>query len=341
LKILITGGAGFIGCNFVRYILDKYPDEEIVVLDKLTYAGRLENLQDVRDKVTFIKGDICDRDDVEAVGDCDVIFNFAAETHVDRSILDAGIFVQTDVIGTYNLLEYARRHDVDRYIQISTDEVYGSIVNGSFKEGDILDPSSPYSASKAGAELLVKAYYKTYGLPVLTTRSSNNFGPFQFPEKLIPVLIIRALNNEHLPIYGDGLNVRDWIHVLDNCKAIDVVFRKGEVGGIYNIGAENERTNLEIVKLILRELGRSESLIEFVEDRPGHDLRYSLDTKRIRELGWIPECEFGSAMRETIRWYMENEWWWKPLIKDLKESKSFGAKSYENRGYRCNRATWK
>ena len=313
MKILITGGAGFIGCNFVRHMLDRCPDEEIIVLDKLTYAGRLENLQDVRDRITFIKGDICDRNDVEAVGDCDVIFNFAAETHVDRSILDAGIFVQTDVIGTYNLLEYARRHSVDRYIQISTDEVYGSTVDGSFKEEDMLDPSSPYSASKAGAELLVRAYHKTYGLPVLITRSSNNFGPFQFPEKLIPVLIIKALHNEPLPIYGDGLNVRDWIYVMDNCRAIDVVFRKGEVGGIYNIGADNERTNLEIAKSILGELGKPESLIEFVEDRPGHDFRYSLDVKRIRELGWVPECEFESAMRETIKWYREHEGWWKIL----------------------------
>ncbi len=313
MKILITGGAGFIGCNFVRYMLDRYPDDEIVVLDKLTYAGRLENLQDVRDRITFIKGDICDRNDVEAVGDCDVIFNFAAETHVDRSIQDAGIFVQTDIIGTYNLLEYARQHEVDRYIQISTDEVYGSTVDGSFKEEDMLDPSSPYSASKAGAELLVRAYHKTYGLPVLITRSSNNFGPFQFPEKMIPVLISKALHNEPLPIYGDGLNVRDWIYVMDNCRAIDVVFRKGEVGGIYNIGADNERTNLEIVKLVLSELCKPESLIKFVEDRPGHDFRYSLDVKRIRELGWVPECEFESAMRETIKWYREHEGWWKIL----------------------------
>ena len=313
MKILITGGAGFIGCNFVRYMLNTYPNDEIVVLDKLTYAGRLENLHDVRDRITFIKGDICDRNDVEAVGDCEVIFNFAAETHVDRSILDAGIFVHTDVIGTYNLLEYARQHDVDRYIQISTDEVYGSTVDGSFKEEDMLDPSSPYSASKAGAELLVRAYHKTYGLPVLITRSSNNFGPFQFPEELIPVLIIKALHNEPLPIYGDGLNVRDWIYVMDNCRAIDVVFRKGEVGGIYNIGADNERTNLEIAKLILKELGKPEGLIKFVEDRPGHDFRYSLDVKRIRELGWAPEYGFESAMRKTVRWYKENGWWWKLL----------------------------
>jgi len=235
MKILITGGAGFIGCNFIRYLLKKYPDEEIVVLDKLTYAGRLENLQDVMDKITFIRGDICNREDIEKTEDCNIIFNFAAETHVDRSIIDAGIFVKTDVLGTYNLLEYARRHDVKKYIQISTDEVYGSIEKGSFKEEDILDPSSPYSASKAGADLLVKAYFKTYGLPVLITRSSNNFGPYQYPEKLIPVLILNALHDKPLPIYGEGKNIRDWIYVLDNCEAIDFVFQKGKIGEVYKI----------------------------------------------------------------------------------------------------------
>lgn len=234
MKILITGGAGFIGCNFVRYMLKRYPNEEIIVLDKLTYAGRIENLQDVIDKITFIKGDICDKEEVEKVKECDVIFNFAAETHVDRSITDAGVFVQTDVFGTYNLLEYARKNDVEKYIQISTDEVYGSVMEGSFKEEDVLDPSSPYSASKAGADLLVNAYHKTYGLPILITRSSNNFGPFQYPEKLIPVLILNALHDKTLPIYGDGQNVRDWIYVLDNCEAIDVLFRKGKIGEIYN-----------------------------------------------------------------------------------------------------------
>ncbi|MCK4732683.1 MAG: GDP-mannose 4,6-dehydratase, partial [Methanophagales archaeon] len=217
MKILITGGAGFIGCNFVQYMLMKYPDDEIIVLDTLTYAGRIENLQDVMDKITFIKGDICKREDVEKVKDCDVIFNFAAETHVDRSIIDAGVFVRTDVLGTYTLLEYARRNDVEKYIQISTDEVYGSIEKGSFKETDILDPSSPYSASKAGADLLCKAYFKTYGLPILITRSSNNYGPYQFPEKLIPVLILNAIMNKPLPIYGEGENVRDWLYVKDNC----------------------------------------------------------------------------------------------------------------------------
>ena len=314
MKILITGGAGFIGCNFVRYLLKKYPDEEIVVLDKLTYAGRLENLQDVMDKITFIRGDICNREDIEKTEDCNIIFNFAAETHVDRSIIDAGIFVKTDVLGTYNLLEYARRHDVKKYIQISTDEVYGSIEKGSFKEEDILDPSSPYSASKAGADLLVKAYFKTHGLPVLITRSSNNFGPYQYPEKLIPVLILNALHDKPLPIYGEGKNIRDWIYVLDNCEAIDFVFQKGKVGEVYNIGAGNERANIEIANLILKELNKPKSLIRFVKDRPGHDFRYSLNCEKIKKLGWIPRYNFEDALKETIEWYRDNEWWRRALL---------------------------
>ena len=315
MKILITGGAGFVGCNFVKYMLEKYPDDEIAVLDKLTYAGRIENLQDVMDKITFIKGDICNKEDVEKVKECDIIFNFAAETHVDRSIIDAGVFVKTDVMGTYTLLEYARKHDVEKYIQISTDEVYGSIEKGAFKEADILDPSSPYSASKAGAEFLVKAYHKTYGLPVLITRSSNNIGPYQYPEKLIPVLILNALHDKPLPIYGEGKNIRDWIYVLDNCEAIDLVSQKGKSGEIYNIGAGNERTNIEIMNLILEELNKPKRLINFVKDRPGHDFRYSLDTKKIRGLGWVPRYKFEDAMKETIRWYVDNEWWWRSLIK--------------------------
>jgi dTDP-glucose 4,6-dehydratase len=307
MRILITGGAGFIGCNFVRYVLKKYPDDEIVVLDKLTYAGRLENLQEVMNKITFIKGDICDKEDVKKVGDCDVIFNFAAETHVDRSIIDAGVFVKTDVLGAYTLLEYARRHDIEKYIQISTDEVYGSIEKGSFSEADVLDPSSPYSASKAGADLLVKAYHRTYDLPVLITRSSNNFGPYQYPEKLIPVLILKAMHDEPLPIYGDGRNVRDWIYVLDNCAGIDMVFQRGKIGEIYNIASRNEKQNIEIANLILEELNKPKSLIKFVEDRPGHDKRYSLNIEKIRELGWDSRYRFEDALTETIRWYKENE----------------------------------
>lgn len=315
MKILITGGAGFIGSNFVHYMLQEHTECEITVLDKLTYAGRLENLQDVIGEVEFIRGDICNREDVErAIKGCSVIFNFAAETHVDRSIIEAGIFLETDIIGTHVLLEAARRHDIEKFVQISTDEVYGSIDKGSFKENDPLDPSSPYSASKAGADLLINAYYKTYGLPIIITRSSNNFGPYQYPEKLIPVLILKALQNKPLPVYGDGSNVRDWIYVLDNCQAIDSIFHKGKIGEIYNVGSGNEKMNIEVANFILEELNKPKSLIEFVKDRPGHDLRYSLDTTKIANLGWEPCYEFESALRGTIKWYVANEWWWKPLI---------------------------
>lgn len=315
MKILITGGAGFIGSNFVHYMLQEHTECEITVLDKLTYAGRLENLQDVIGEVEFIRGDICNREDVErAIKGCSVIFNFAAETHVDRSIIEAGIFLETDIIGTHVLLEAARRHDIEKFVQISTDEVYGSIDKGSFKENDPLDPSSPYSASKAGADLLINAYYKTYGLPIIITRSSNNFGPYQYPEKLIPVLILKALQNKPLPVYGDGSNVRDWIYVLDNCQAIDSIFHKGRIGEIYNVGSGNEKMNIEVANFILEELNKPKSLIEFVKDRPGHDLRYSLDMTKIANLGWEPCYEFESALRGTIKWYVANEWWWKPLI---------------------------
>jgi dTDP-glucose 4,6-dehydratase len=313
MKILVTGGAGFIGSCFVRYLLERYPKDEIVVLDKLTYAGRLENLQDVMDKITFIKGDICERGDVEKAGRCDAIINFAAETHVDRSIIDAGTFVRTDVFGTYTLLEFARRHSVDRYVQISTDEVYGSTKRGSFKEDDLLEPSSPYSASKAGADLLVMAYCRTYGMPVLITRSSNNYGPYQFPEKLIPVLILNAMVDRSLPIYGKGKNVRDWLYVMDNCEAIDLVFRKGKEGEIYNIASGEERTNIEVTRLILRELNKPESLIKHVEDRPGHDFRYSLNCDKIKRLGWSTKTKFEEGLRKTVNWYKENEWWWSSI----------------------------
>ena len=312
-NVLITGGAGFIGSNFVHYILDKYPETEVTVLDKLTYAGRMENLEDVINDITFIKGDICVTEDVEKVKDCDIIFNFAAETHVDRSITEAGTFVKTNLLGTYNLLEYARKYNVEKFIQISTDEVYGSTEDISFKESDVLDPSSPYSASKAGVDLLTKAYFKTYELPILITRSSNNFGPYQFPEKLIPLLIINAIHDIDLPIYGDGLNVRDWLYVWDNCSAIDLVSKKGKIGEIYNIGSGNEKTNIEIANLILKEVDKPKSLIKFVKDRPGHDRRYSIDFTKIKELGWSQTYEFESAMKHTVDWYKENEWWWKPL----------------------------
>jgi len=314
VKFLVTGGAGFIGSNFVRLLVQKYPDVEIVVLDKLTYAGRKENLLDVQKKITFIHGDICRMEDVEKAGFCDVIFNFAAETHVDRSITDPDIFVKTDVMGTCNLLNYALKHDVSRYIQVSTDEVYGSIPQGSFHEKDILDPSSPYSASKAAAEHLVRAYHKTYGLPVITTRSSNNFGPWQYPEKLIPVLILNALSNQPLPIYGTGLNVRDWLYVDDNCTGINMAYSHGTPGEIYNIGAGSEMTNLDIAKLILKKLGKDENLISFVQDRHGHDFRYSISSDKIKKLGWRVSYTFEEAMGKTIEWYSSNSWWWKQLL---------------------------
>ncbi|MBU1158546.1 MAG: dTDP-glucose 4,6-dehydratase [Candidatus Thermoplasmatota archaeon] len=315
MKILITGGAGFIGCNFVRHMLKEHPDKKIVVLDKLTYAGRLENLEEIKDRIEFVKGDICDKKVVEqAMKDCDQIVNFAAESHVDRSITSPEDFVRTDVLGVFTLLEEARRRDIKRFVQISTDEVYGSTVSGSFSELDNLDPSSPYSASKAGGELLARSYVRTYGMNVVVTRSSNNYGPFQYPEKLIPVLIIKALNDQPLPIYGKGLNVRDWLHVEDNCRAIDVVLQKGKAGDVVNIGSSNEVPNIEVAKMILKYMNKPESLITYVTDRPGHDFRYSLTWERIKEMGWSPKFKFDDGLRETVEWYLDNKSWWEPLI---------------------------
>lgn len=309
MNILVTGGAGFIGCNFIKYMLNKYQDYNIINLDKLTYAGNLENLHDVSNDTnyTFIKGDICDEQIVnELTKDSDCIINFAAETHVDRSIKDASLFVETDILGTYQLLEAARKNECS-YFQISTDEVYGSIFEGSFKEDDSLEPNSPYSASKAGAEMLVRAYNKTYGLNTFVTRCSNNFGPHQYPEKLIPVIIQNAFQNKKIPVYGTGKNIRDWIYVTDHCNAIDLVLHEGTYGEVYNVGAGNEYTNLEIVHMILDILGKTYDLIEFVEDRPGHDWRYSIDITKIRKLGWKPEMDFMTGLRETISWY-QKEW---------------------------------
>ncbi len=315
MKILVTGGAGFIGSNFVRYMLNEHPDHELVVLDKLTYAGRLENLQDVLEEIAFIKGDICNKRDVErAIKDCNAILNFAAETHVDRSIIDAGDFVRTDVLGTYHLLEASRKFNIEKFIQISTDEVYGSIETGSFKETDPLKPNSPYSASKAGADMLVRSYHRTYGLPTLITRSSNNYGPFQFPEKIIPLFITNLIQGKKVPLYGDGLNIRDWLYVLDNCRAIDLVFQKGKLGEIYNIGGGYEITNLELTKKILKLMNKTKEFIEYVPDRLGHDRRYSLNCEKIRKLGWKPETDFNNGLKKTIEWYKENKWWWKPLV---------------------------
>ncbi|MBN1236728.1 MAG: dTDP-glucose 4,6-dehydratase [Methanotrichaceae archaeon] len=308
MKLLITGGAGFIGCNFVRHILEEHAGYDVVVLDKLTYAGRRENLQDVLPDITFVQGDICNKDDVAlAMQGCDAAVNFAAETHVDRSITDAGSFVRTNVLGTHVLLEAARKMCLEKFVQIGTDEVYGSAFSGSFNEFDSLNPSSPYSASKAGADLLSRAYFTTFGLPVSITRSSNNFGPYQFPEKLIPLFILRARNGERLPVYGTGQNVRDWLYVRDNCSAIDLVLHKGLAGEIYNIGGGNELTNLDITKKILSLLNRSEDLIEHVGDRLGHDFRYSIDCNKIRDLGWKPKSSFEDALRDTVEWYLKNE----------------------------------
>ena len=315
MRLLITGGSGFIGSRFVHYLLDKYPRYDVFVLDKLTYAGNFSNLEDVREKITFLRGDICSIATVKKViKNCDVVVNFAAETHVDRSIIDAGTFVKTDVFGTYVLLEQSRKSDVKRFIQISTDEVYGSIATGSFNELDPLNPSSPYAASKSSADLLSLAYHETYGLPVMITRSSNNYGSYQHPEKLVSKLIIMALRSGLLPIYGDGLNVRDWIYVADNCEAIDLVLHKGKTGEIYNIAGGTEKTNIEVAKMILGFLGKPERLITFVKDRLGHDRRYSLDYSKIRELGWSPRTTFEDGLEKTVNWYVSNEWWWTPLL---------------------------
>lgn len=315
MRILVTGGAGFIGSNFVHCIVKKYPDYEVTVLDKLTYAGRKENLQDIWEEITFIKGDIAKKDDVEkAIRGCDYIVNFAAETHVDRSVLEAGTFVLTDVYGAYNLLEAARRHEISKFAQISTDEVYGHIREGSFKEEDKLKPRNPYSATKAGAELLCHSYFETYGLPIVTTRSSNNYGPYQHPEKLIPKTIIYALSNKPIPVYGTGENVRDWLYVEDNCEAIDLVLHKGKNGEVYNIAAKQELRNIDVVKAILKITKKPESLIRFVKDRPGHDLRYSLDIEKITRLGWKPKTKFNDGIIKTVEWYKRNVNWWKTLV---------------------------
>lgn len=315
-RFLITGGAGFIGSNFIRYMLEKHSDIEIINLDKLTYAGNLDNLSDVESdsRYRFVKGDICDGPLVnDLIQTADVVINFAAESHVDRSIGKPDDFIQTDIFGTFQLLEASRKQGVDRFIQISTDEVYGSIEKGWFEETDPLMPSSPYSASKAGADRLVYSYFVTYRLPVLITRASNNYGPYQYPEKLISLFVTNAIEDRPLPIYGDGLNVRDWLYVTDHCSAIDFVLENGKIGEVYNVGGGNEKTNLEITDLILKTLGKSETLKRFVRDREGHDRRYALSIRKIKELGWQPEHVFEEAIIETIRWYQSNRAWWEPL----------------------------
>jgi len=316
-RYLVTGGAGFIGSNFIHYLLQKYGKTvEIINLDKLTYAGNLDNLKDVADQPNyrFVKGDICDTKIVDEIAHhADIIVNFAAESHVDRSIGAPDDFIKTDIYGAFVLLEAARKHGIKKFVQISTDEVYGSILDGSFKETDVLEPSSPYSASKAGADRLAYSYFVTYGLPVIITRCSNNYGPFQYPEKLIPLFVTNALDDKSLPIYGDGKNVRDWIYVMDHCDAIDFLLTKGQNGQVYNIGAGNERTNLDITDCILRTLDKPKTLMTFVPDRLGHDRRYSVDTTKLRKLGWSPKHRFDEAIAFTIRWYQDNRWWWERL----------------------------
>ena len=323
-KILVTGGAGFIGGNFVHYMANKYPEYMIVNLDALTYAGNLETLKPVEDKPNykFVKGDIADREfifDLFKKEKFDIVVNFAAESHVDRSVEDPGIFVKTNIVGTQVLLDASKEFGVERYHQVSTDEVYGDLPLDRkdlfFTESTPLNPSSPYSASKASADLLVNAYYRTFGLPTTISRCSNNYGPYHFPEKLIPLIISRALVDKSIPVYGKGDNIRDWLYVKDHCIAIDLIIHKGKVGDVYNIGGHNEKTNLEVVKTILKELGKSEDLIKFVNDRPGHDKRYAIDPIKIKnELGWQPTTKFDEGIKLTIKWYLENKKWWENII---------------------------
>jgi len=318
MRLLVTGGLGFIGSNFIRQILEEHPGESIVNLDKITYAGNPENLKDIAGdpRYTFVRGDICDPEIVGSVFreyPIDAVVHFAAESHVDRSIEDASVFVRTNVLGTHVLLEAALSHGIKRFVHVSTDEVYGSIRSGSFRETDNLNPSSPYSASKAASDLLARSYYITHDLPVIVTRCTNNFGPYQYPEKLIPLFATNLIEGKKVPVYGTGKNVRDWIHVADHCRAVDFVLRHGKPGEIYNIGGDNEKSNLEITTGILRALGKDESMVEYVPDRPGHDWRYSLDSSKLRSMGWKPEFDFETALRATVRWYIENEWWWRPL----------------------------
>jgi len=333
-RVLVTGGAGFIGSNFVHHLLENHPDCTVFNLDKLTYAGNLDNLKDIQEdsRYKFVHGDICDEDLVNNIVESgiDCIFNFAAETHVDRSILEPSAFIRTDVLGTHVLLEAARKYKVKLFIQISTDEVYGSIEEGSFREVDVLNPSSPYSASKAGAELLVKSFITTYHLPAIITRGSNNYGPFQYPEKLIPLFVTNALEDKPLPMYGDGLNVRDWLFVRDHCEALDTIREKGVPGEIYNVGGSNERTNIEITKCILSQLDKPESLIQTIKDRPGHDRRYSIDCGKLKSLGWKPRYDFNLGMQTTIDWYRKNlEWWQKLKVKNA-EFKAYYEKWYSD-----------
>lgn len=336
MNLLITGGAGFIGSNFVLWMLSRHPSYRLVNLDKLTYAGNLENLREAEGNPNhvFIRADICDRkavDNAIRTHRVEAIVNMAAESHVDRSIAGAAEFIETNIGGTAVLLDAAREHGIKRFVQVSTDEVYGSLgPEGAFTEQTPLHPNSPYAASKASADLLALAYHHTHGLPVVITRCSNNYGPFQFPEKLIPLMIANALQNKPLPVYGDGKNVRDWLHVRDHCSALDVALHRGKAGEVYNVGGSNERPNLEVVRLLLGELDKPESLITFVRDRPGHDRRYAIDSSKIRaELGWQPSVAFEEGMRSTVRWYLDNREWWERIVSG--EYRDYYRKMYEGR----------
>ena len=339
MKVLVTGGAGFIGSNFIFYMLDKYKEYEITCLDLLTYAGNMETLKDAMEnpKFEFVKGDISDRDFINELFEkskFDIVVNFAAESHVDRSIENPGIFLQTNIIGTQILLDATKKFNVKRFHQVSTDEVYGDLPLDRpelfFTEETPIHTSSPYSASKASADLIVQAYYRTYKLPVTISRCSNNYGPYHFPEKLIPLMIANALNDKQLPVYGKGENVRDWLYVEDHCSAIDMIIHSGTVGDVYNIGGHNERTNLDVVKTILSELGKSENLIKYVTDRAGHDMRYAIDPTKIRnELGWEPTTKFDDGIKCTVKWYLENKVWWENIING--EYQNYYVKMYGER----------
>lgn len=329
MNILVTGGAGFIGSNFIRHLLKEHPNYSVTNLDKLTYCGNLENLADVENmsNYRFIHGDIREVGLVEKVTkEVDCVVNFAAETHVDRSIMNASEFIMTDVYGTFVLLEAARKYKIKRFLQISTDEIYGSVPAGTVKEEDRINPSNPYSASKAGADLLARSYYITYNLPVNVLRPSNNFGPYQYPEKLIPLFITNALMDIPLPLYGDGKNVRDWLYVEDTCRAIDIALHHGKPGEVYNIGGGCEKTNIEIAEIILKELNKPEELINFVKDRPGHDKRYAVDSFKIDQLGFVRKFKFDVAMKKTVEWYKQNQRWWEKI--KLGEFKKYYEKQY-------------
>ena len=339
MNIIVTGGAGFIGSNFIFHMIKEHPDYRIICLDKLTYAGNLSTLEPVmkNENFRFIKADICDRESVDVLfreEHPDVVVNFAAESHVDRSIENPEVFLKTNVIGTAVLMDACRKYGIKRFHQVSTDEVYGDLPldrpDMFFTEQTPLHTSSPYSSSKAGADLLVLAYYRTYGLPVTISRCSNNYGPYHFPEKLIPLMIANALNDKPLPVYGEGINVRDWLYVEDHCKAIDIIIHKGKVGEVYNVGGHNEMRNIDIVKLICKELNKSEELITFVKDRKGHDMRYAIDPTKIHaELGWLPQTKFKEGIKKTIKWYLENRKWWETIISG--EYKNYYEKMYGNR----------